>query len=49
LGRNILGFDEEEFWASTPRKLIALFNVHKKVHGIETESEEVFADQIAFL
>ncbi|WDU84206.1 hypothetical protein [Caloramator sp. Dgby_cultured_2] len=42
---------EEEFWRCTLRKLIALFEVHKQVQGIETkeEEQEVFADQIAFL
>jgi hypothetical protein len=51
LGRNILRLSEEEFWASTPRKIIALFNVYKKVRGIETaeEEQEVFIDQIPFL
>lgn len=46
-----MGLSEEEFWASTPRKIIALFNVYKKVRGIETaeEEQEVFIDQIPFL
>lgn len=26
---------EEQFWNSTPKKLQALFNVYKKVNGIE--------------
>lgn len=42
---------EIEFWKCTPRKLMALYDVHKQVKGIETQEEEqeVFADQIAFL
>ncbi|WP_278320359.1 hypothetical protein [Clostridium sp. USBA 49] len=42
---------ERVFWKCTPRKLMALFEVHKQVQGIETQEEEkeVYADQIAFL
>jgi hypothetical protein len=45
-----LGLSEEEFWASTPRKIIALFSVHKKVQGEDSsEEQEAFIDQIPFL
>ncbi len=30
---------EDQFWRSTPKKLQALFNVYKKVNGIEEEEE----------
>lgn len=45
---------ENEFWRCTPRKLIALYRVHKEVNGLQTteettEEKEVYADQIAFL
>ncbi|WP_278332625.1 hypothetical protein [Clostridium homopropionicum] len=39
---------EEQFWHSTPKKLQALFNVYKRVNGIEEEQELDYIDNIIF-
>lgn len=36
----ILGKSEYWFWNCTPRKLTALWGVHKKYHGIESNGEQ---------
>jgi hypothetical protein len=52
MGTNLLKMSEKEFWRCTPRKLFALWNVHKKVNGLDTkttkkeENKEVFIDQL---
>lgn len=38
---------EEQFWKSTPKKLQALFNVYKRVNGIE-EEELDYIDNVIF-
>jgi hypothetical protein len=45
----ILEMNERGFWRSTPRKLLALLNVHKRVHGLEKQEEKVqmgYIDQV---
>jgi hypothetical protein len=45
----ILKMSEEEFWKCTPRKLFAIWEVHKKVNGIKSEKEEMaYIDEISF-
>lgn len=39
---------EEQFWKSTPKKLQALFNVYKKVNGIEEQEALDYIDNIIF-
>lgn len=39
---------EEQFWKCTPKKLQALFNVYKKVNGIEDTDEFDHIDNIVF-
>jgi len=39
---------EEQFWRCTPKKLQALFNVYKKVNGIEDKEEKGFIDDLIF-
>jgi hypothetical protein len=39
---------EEQFWKSTPKKLQALFNVYRKVNGIEETEELDYIDNIIF-
>jgi hypothetical protein len=48
LGTNLLKMTEEQFWNSTPKKLQALFNVYKRVNGIEEEEELDYIDNIIF-
>ncbi|MCX7905025.1 MAG: hypothetical protein N2486_11020, partial [Caloramator sp.] len=48
LGKNLLKMTEEQFWKSTPKKLQALFNVYKRVNGIEEEEELDYIDNIIF-
>ena len=38
---------EDEFWKSTPKKLQALFNVYKKVNGIDDKDMDTI-DNIVF-
>jgi hypothetical protein len=53
IGTVILNMDERSFWRCTPRKLIALWDMHKLVNGLETEEEKqqkvVPIDQVGFL
>jgi hypothetical protein len=43
----MLGFNEDTFWRCSPRKLLALLEVHKRINGIEAEEEKaVFIDQV---
>jgi hypothetical protein len=48
IGTVTLGMSEREFWRCSPRKLIALFEVHKRVNGVKEEDKEqkVYIDQI---
>jgi hypothetical protein len=39
IGTVILGMSEEKFWRTTPRKLMALFNVHMEIQTGETAKE----------
>ena len=39
---------EEQFWKSTPKKLQALFNVYKRVNGIEDKEEFDSIDNVIF-
>lgn len=39
---------EEQFWKSTPKKLQGLFNVYKRVHGIDEEEELDYIDNVIF-
>jgi hypothetical protein len=39
---------EDEFWKCTPKKLQALFNVYKRVNGIEVEEEFDYIDNVIF-
>lgn len=44
---------EAVFWRCTPRKLLALWDVHKKVNGLDKMSgndqpEEVFIDELGW-
>ncbi|MFT5873895.1 MAG: hypothetical protein ACI8WT_002847 [Clostridium sp.] len=39
---------EEQFWSSTPKKLTALFSVHKKVNGIEDRQDFDYIDNVLF-
>lgn len=32
---------EKEFYRATPRKLLALYKVHKEVNGIKSADEEI--------
>ena len=48
----VLGMKEESFWHTTPRILFGLYDVHKKVNGLEGENESEeqldFIDNLAF-
>ena len=46
MGTNLLRMTEEQFWKSTPKKLQALFNVYKKVNGIEDKEEFDYIDNV---
>ena len=48
MGTNLLQMSEEQFWNSTPKKLQALFQVYKKVNGIEETSDMDTIDDILF-
>ncbi len=48
MGTNLLKMTEEQFWKSTPKKLQALFNVYKRVNGIEDKEEPDYIDNIIF-
>ncbi|MBU5455253.1 hypothetical protein [Caproiciproducens sp. MSJ-32] len=48
MGTNLLKMTEEQFWESTPKKLQALFNVYKRVNGIEEEEELDYIDNVIF-
>ena len=48
LGTNLLKMTEEQFWNSTPKKLQALFQVYKRVNGIEESSDFDAIDDILF-
>jgi hypothetical protein len=37
---------EDEFWKCTPKKLQALFNVYKKINGID--DDKAYIDEIMF-
>ena len=38
IGRNWLGFTEDEFWETTPRTFKALLNVHMEIKKLERQS-----------
>lgn len=42
--------NEEQFWKCTPLKLNELFRIHKKIEGIDNESEnnKGYIDNILF-
>ncbi|MDT8718982.1 hypothetical protein IAI10_20215 [Clostridium sp. 19966] len=44
----LLGFSEESFWKSTPKKLNALYEIHCEVNGIKNEEEKGYIDDIIF-
>jgi len=48
LGTILLKMTEEQFWASTPKKLQALFTVYKTVNGIEDGDGLDTIDNILF-
>lgn len=48
MGTNLLKMTEEQFWKSTPKKLQGLFNVYKRVNGIEEEEELDYIDNVIF-
>ena len=48
MGTNLLKMTEEQFWSSTPKKLQALFQVYKKVNGIDDAEEFDHIDNIIF-
>lgn len=48
LGTVLLKMSEEQFWASTPKKLQAMFNVYKTVNGIEDGEDLDTIDNILF-
>lgn len=39
MGTVLLGMSEAVFWCTLPRKLFALWGVHKKYHGVEQDDE----------
>ncbi|MED0676988.1 hypothetical protein ABEV55_12210 [Aneurinibacillus thermoaerophilus] len=49
MGTVLLGMDEREFWRCTPRKLLALWGIYRRVHGLEKQEEKVqmgYIDQV---
>lgn len=50
MGTVLLGMDERSFWRCTPRKLFSLWEVHKKVNGLDKQdpqgAEEVYIDEL---
>ncbi len=40
IGTVLLGMSEAVFWRCTPRKLFALWDVHKKYHGLEDGADQ---------
>ena len=41
VGTVVLNMTEKEFWDCTPRKLVALLNIHGKVKGNLKENEKI--------
>lgn len=53
IGTVLLGMDERTFWRTQLRKLLALWEQHKKYHGLdkdasEKDADEVFIDQLGW-
>lgn len=50
VGTVVLGMDERTFWRTPLRKLMALWEVHKEVNGLnktgKSEEKEVFIDEL---
>lgn len=44
LGVTILGMSEDDFWASTPDKLVRLANIHNEVNNPKKESDNNYND-----
>lgn len=56
IGKVVMGLTEEEFWRSTPRKINALYRIHRRFNGWdkgkedEDEGERVYhIDEVPFL
>jgi len=47
LGITILGFNEEKFWKTTPRKIGLLLDKHMVINGLKKETQkEGYIDQV---
>lgn len=49
IGTVVLGMDERTFWRTQYRKLVALWEIHRQVNGLdkdESGAEEVYIDQL---